>query len=1362
MIKSFLLILSMLAIAPNVHADGSRNMFPKGSKGYRASLWSSYDCINETNPFPTVGVMKVYAKAGEFILLGSSTIGKYDSEHPDYGKGAIGYRAPNGVTEMFNDKAMGGRIDNRAQELAGPNYNGTITDGFTPISIEVAADQEGVWEIYFLSPTYKHTYNSDESAEKYSIENWKQNNNDGTVMAFDISVCDASKSKLIPGRAYTNVLNMVSIKEPDGVSYASSWYSTLYVLTEVGYTYRVQTNGLNPHYGTFFSNNKGIQKEGTGSISVDEYLDPFSGERTGYKSYQGGDKSYKSMSYTEGAETGFIYDPRLQDNRELIDLPNGESVWKYEDVTHKIFFCRPASDLPESAVAVYGTNITDTWLKTPAAKSPKMENLAIRGNESGAEGEVGPEGASISFDAGVAGSFSIKMVFSEGYETRIIEGVCVKGHNIVQWDRKDGKGNSVALDKGAKIELSGQLIAAEVHFPFVDLENNENGYILELVDADDSAIFDVLYWDDTDVQSDPTGTDFISSLTGASSASGAHKWTLSNSSGDKNIVDTWTYVKISSDVVTVEPKISILDLTVNEAKTLTPSAAVGQEITFELKVENLHKTGVEFNGENADLSSDADSAAIGVWLSEGGFHVTSIAVVESDDEKCKVLQQPSGKENSIGYIRLANGKTATIEVKGYADESLANKTITPQAYIMRPGDVYEIDAENISNDGLPSNPKAEYAGTNNNIVDCSAIAITGNEKPVISDKNTEKLNVSIKAENGKSYSESPIMLPVAIYDPENTPVNVTLSGDDAALFKVDGPNIYYVGTTPATGDEVIYNITATAKDENGATTVREIAVTVILNKGALKDSELNVETTPIKYGQPLSEAITKMETSDSDSEGKDNGTWIIRKEDGSIVKEDDVLDAGTYPLTFSYYSDKASDYESGSITKTVEVNPRTITITSEGKTKEYDGEVLKNEKVTLSGDGVYGSDNISATNFSSLKNVGKEDNKFEIVYAAGTNSKNYEISPVYGSLEVTPKALTVEGAKVANKEYDGTTTGVVTETGTLVGVVEGDKVEINTAEATFPSDEVGTDKATISFTLKGEDAPNYIVKDTTVEAIIVPKADEFTWVYDKPVYGDNVGTSEEVSATYIGTALENGGTYTYFVDDKPVNNTDLIVPGSHVVKVVYTDPNSNTAEAEKTIEFGKATLSPVTDVTKEKQYDGNNNAKAEVTGITGKVNEADDVNVEVSSAKYDNKNVGTGKEITVDYELTGDNADYYTVKENDIYNDGVITKADKDAPVVNGGTTTGEGKKDGPINGLTPEMEISKDNGTTWDPVTDPEVGFEAGDYEVRYGETDTTKASAPTKVTVTDPTNPWIITNPELTYGDAKVGDTEKAEYKD
>ena len=88
-----------------------------------------------------------------------------------------------------------------------------------------------------------------------------------------------------------------------------------------------------------------------------------------------------------------------------------------------------------------------------------------------------------------------------------------------------------------------------------------------------------------------------------------------------------------------------------------------------------------------------------------------------------------------------------------------------------------------------------------------------------------------------------------------------------------------------------------------------------------------------------------------------------------------------------------------------------------------------------------------------------------------------------------------------------------------------------------------------------------------------------------------------------------------------------------------------------------------------------------------------------------------------------------------------IEKGSRNAPSgLSASAETVLGKGDGKINGLTTEMQISRDGGSTFANVTDTAMKLPAGDYYVRYGESASFSASASVKLTV-KAGNPLTIT---------------------
>src|SRR5690606_40597727 len=133
---------------------------------------------------------------------------------------------------------------------------------------------------------------------------------------------------------------------------------------------------------------------------------------------------FKQKTAYEIADLGYnIHDPNLADT-EI-------------NITHKMFYTLPASDLPtEASGAVPGG---DTWLKrTPVL--PNVQDLQIKGVD-GTVGQVSNKGGYIGFTADAQGQYIVEIKSDESpaaFETREIRGVASVGNNEIFWDGKDG------------------------------------------------------------------------------------------------------------------------------------------------------------------------------------------------------------------------------------------------------------------------------------------------------------------------------------------------------------------------------------------------------------------------------------------------------------------------------------------------------------------------------------------------------------------------------------------------------------------------------------------------------------------------------------------------------------------------------------------------------------------------------------------------------------------------------------------------------------------------------------------------------------------------------------------------------------
>ena len=113
-----------------------------------------------------------------------------------------------------------------------------------------------------------------------------------------------------------------------------------------------------------------------------------------------------------------------------------------------------------------------------------------------------------------------------------------------------------------------------------------------------------------------------------------------------------------------------------------------------------------------------------------------------------------------------------------------------------------------------------------------------------------------------------------------------------------------------------------------------------------------------------------------------------------------------------------------------------------------------------------------------------------------------------GTVTISQAQLTVSGTSVADKLYDGTTAADVT-LGTVSGILAGDDVTV-TANAEFPSAEVGDYSVTVRYTLSGAQASNYIAPTSeTVTASITD--DSVKKITVALVLSDSAASATELS-----------------------------------------------------------------------------------------------------------------------------------------------------------------------------------------------------------------------------------------------------------
>ncbi|MBD1936322.1 DUF11 domain-containing protein [Microcoleus sp. FACHB-68] len=716
-------------------AEGSRELVSSG--GNRPFLeW--------TNLAPTAGIprrttLKVYVNAGETINLGSSVPNSYDA-----GAGAgitdIVYRSPfggqNGTCDV-NQATGFGFIDTLAKEAAGPL---PAAGGYTPCT--VVATETGIYEVEFHAPFFSAGAIGNPTARGANVAFPTDGTQLQTVAAWDITVTNGGVP--IAGRVYAEylALNMGST-DASGTTNTSPISSRTYIQTEDGYRYFVDLNGLQPFGFIYFANKRGFTDTA-------------------------GNALYRSIRLDAGGT-----------------LPAGILV----NPTEKVFLNVPAADLPTFATSPSGS----TWLLTPAAPPPIPTNFTFTGRE-GTPNQMGStpvEGGDFSFNApasitGVTYTIQIDVNQDGDYNDpidRILRGIAVGGLNTVQWDGRDGFGNPISaslIPYGASMTLNG----GEVHFPFLDPENNAGGLIIQR-QIPIGGSTDTVYYDDTGL----TGTtppNPISAIAGVPSSTGAHRF--GNFSGfqtefgnDKGI-DTWTYLPSTPIALDGSITVAAANLTIAKTDNVTTIAA-GSPITYTITVTN--------NGP---------STAIGATVIDNiPASITDVNWTCAITAGTGACGTANGTGNAINTtVNLNSGATATYTVTGTVSPT-ATGTLTNTATVRRPNDT----ADPVDNDGSGGNNTSESATDTTTIGPPSAdlgIAKTDNQTSTTAGS-AIAYTITV-TNNGTSTVNSVTVtdpIPAGITNPTYTPSTGTYDPATGA----------WTGLTLATGQSITLTINAT-------------------------------------------------------------------------------------------------------------------------------------------------------------------------------------------------------------------------------------------------------------------------------------------------------------------------------------------------------------------------------------------------------------------------------------------------------------------------------------------------------------------------------------------------------------------------
>ena len=294
---------------------------------------------------------------------------------------------------------------------------------------------------------------------------------------------------------------------------------------------------------------------------------------------------------------------------------------------------------------------------------------------------------------------------------------------------------------------------------------------------------------------------------------------------------------------------------------------------------------------------------------------------------------------------------------------------------------------------------------------------------------------------------------------------------------------------------------------------------------------------------------------------------------------------------------------------------------------------------------------------------------------SGPDAKNYVLrsTPQLNGV-INPRQLTVTSPSiVASKVYDGNNIARILSAGTLGNVVSGEKDNITfEALAEYDNENVGFHKpVTITYTISEQGGKhNYIAPslsqslyaDITAKQLYITNFEiDSTKVYDR-----TTNAIVKNSGSLTGLVDKDQGKVTISRIDANYNNCN--VGNNKPVSVnftLYGESTSNyiapEAPANLVADITPKQLTAATpNVQTSKSYDGNKTANVTVAQYPDGLIAPDQLGLR-GTASYNDKEVGTGKPITVKYELTGDPTiiNNYIVPV-DYQTEGSITKSTTD------------------------------------------------------------------------------------------------------
>ncbi|QVK18994.1 hypothetical protein KHQ81_04600 [Mycoplasmatota bacterium] len=541
---------------------------------------------------------------------------------------------------------------------------------------------------------------------------------------------------------------------------------------------------------------------------------------------------------------------------------------------------------------------------------------------------------------------------------------------------------------------------------------------------------------------------------------------------------------------------------------------------------NGHTITITTSGNQTNVGTSTNSI-LTVTIDDGGTDVTSNYDITFTDGSLEVTPRPISVQTNS-------------DTKVYDGTALTNGNYTITSGTLVAGDAINVTA----------NTDITNVGTVNNvltleILDSGLIDVTS--------------NYNITFDNGTLEVTA---RPISVQTNSDTKVY-----DGTALFD---ENYTITSGTLVTGDTI--NVTANT-DITNVGTVNNVLTLEILDSGLIDvTSNYNItfdNGTLEVTARPIS-VQTNSDTKVYDGTALFNENYTITS--GTLVARDtinvtdntDITNVGvvdnvlTLEILDSGLIDITSNYNITYNNGTLEVTPRPITIKPEYATKVYDGTELTSDVAEVTSGSLVNGHTIDIITSGSQLNVGTSTNSIltaTVLDGAIDVSANYNITYQDGSLEVTPRPITIQTDN-DSKIYDGTALSNENYTITFGTLVAGDVINVVTnAELTIVDVVDNVLSVEIETATATDVTSNYAITyeygflEVTPRTLVISTPGA-TKVYDgTPLTNDNWELTEgsvvldhELTVTVTGTITEVGLTrndFTYEIKDSSLNDVSM-------------------------------------------------------------------------------------------------------------------------------------------------------------------------------------------------------------------------------